>query len=224
MFIIGITGGIGCGKSTIAEICRKSGFTVLDADAISRQVTVAGGSAIEEITEAFGNTVLNEKGSLDREKMARTVFRDKKRLDLLSAIIHKHVIEQMQLEVEKLNKSKVRAIFLDVPIPVRHGFLDICDQVWVVWADEKVRISRLRKRGMSDDEARRRIQMQMTKDEYLKLADREIDNSGTMEELTDQVYMLMQQELAPRGIRYSDFRLLEKDEANDENKLPEDNE
>ena len=76
---------------------------------------------------------------------------------------------------------------------------------------------------MSDDEARRRIQMQMTKDEYLKLADREIDNSGNMEELTDQVYMLMQQELAPRGIRYSDFRLLEKDEENDEDKLPEDN-
>lgn len=203
MFIIGITGGIGSGKSTVAEFCRQAGFTVLDADSISREVTMSGGAALPEIIEIFGTSVLNSKGALDRERMARSVFSDKRRLDQLSAIIHKHVIEQIMDRTEKLKKSKEKAIFLDVPIPVKHGFLDISDQIWVVWAEDDVRIKRLRARGMSDDEARRRMQMQMTNEEYLRLADRQIDNSSDLDALREQVLILMQQELASRGIRFS---------------------
>lgn len=203
MFIIGITGGIGSGKSTVAELCRQAGFTVLDADGISREVTMAGGAALPEIIDVFGPSVLNSKGALDRERMARSVFSDKRRLDQLSAIIHKHVIEQIIERAEKLKKSKEKAIFLDVPIPVKHGFLDISDQIWVVWAEDDVRIRRLRSRGMSDDEARRRMQMQMTNEEYLRLADRQIDNSSDLEALREQVSILMQQELASRGIRFN---------------------
>lgn len=205
MFIIGITGGIGSGKSTVAEFCRQAGFTVLDADAISREVTMAGGTALPEIIEVFGPAALNNKGALDRERMARSVFSDKRRLDQLSAIIHRHVIEQIVSRAEKLKSSKEKAIFLDVPIPVKHGFLDLCDQIWVVWAQDDVRIRRLRSRGMSDDEARRRMQMQMTNEEYLRLADRQIDNSSDLETLRDQISLLLQQELAARGIRFNEL-------------------
>lgn len=213
MFIIGITGGIGSGKSTVAGFCRQAGFTVLDADAISREVTLTGGSALSEIVEVFGESVLNNKGSLDRERIARSVFSDKRRLDQLSAIIHKYVIEEILSRVEKLKKSKEKAVFLDVPIPVKHGFMDISDQIWVVWAEDDVRVRRLRSRGMSKDEAKRRMQMQMTNEEYLRLADRQIDNSKDLNDLREQVSILLQQELASRGIRYSE---LENSENNHE--------
>ncbi len=222
MFIIGITGGIGSGKSTVAEFCRQAGFTVLDADSISREVTMSGGAALPEIIEIFGTSVLNSKGALDRERMARSVFSDKRRLDQLSAIIHKHVIEQIMDRTEKLKKSKEKAIFLDVPIPVKHGFLDISDQIWVVWAEDDVRIKRLRARGMSDDEARRRMQMQMTNEEYLRLADRQIDNSSDLDALREQVLILMQQELASRGIRFN--KLEDPDSKPDDHENSDDSE
>jgi dephospho-CoA kinase len=203
MFVIGITGGIGCGKSTVAGICRQAGLDIIDADLISRKVTEPDGAAMPEIVEIFGSEVLDDDLGLDRNKMARKVFSDKKSLDLLGAIIHKHVVEQMQLQVKLLEEKKVKAVVLDVPIPVRHGFLDICDQVWVVWADDDIRLRRLEARGMQPEEAKRRIQMQMTKEEYQKLADREIDNSSSLDDLCLQVSTLLQQELSPRGIRFS---------------------
>lgn len=203
MFIIGITGGIGCGKSTVAGICRQAGIDVIDADKISREVTEPQGAALSEIIELFGRDILDEKMGLDRNRMARKVFSDKKSLDLLSSIIHKHVVEQIQIQVNLLAAKKIKAVVLDVPIPVRHGFLDICDQVWVVWADEEVRLRRLEARGMQTDEAKRRILMQMTREEYQELADREIDNSSSLQDLCLQVNTLLQQELSPRGIRFS---------------------
>ena len=213
MFIIGITGGIGCGKSTVAALCKEAGLKVLDADAISREITRSGGVALPEIVDIFGMSVLNEKGDLDRSKMAKTVFKDKKKLDILSSIIHRHVVEQMRYKVEQLSEKKEKAVILDVPIPVKHGFLDLCDQVWVVWAEESVRLKRLRKRGMSEDEAKRRMQMQMTKEEYLKLADREIDNSSSVEDLRQQVTVMFQQELSTRGIRYQEIDKADTEQA-----------
>lgn len=202
MFIIGITGGIGSGKSTVADLCREAGLHVLDADVISREVTEAGGIALPEITESFGSAILNDKGGLDRVKMARLVFSNKKKLDQLSSIIHRHVIGRLQEKVEQLNAEKTKAVVLDVPIPVRHGFLDLCDQVWLVWAEENIRIRRLAGRGMPEEEALRRMRMQMTKEEYQKLSDREIDNSLDLGDLRLQVNTLLQQELTPRGIRF----------------------
>lgn len=201
MFVIGITGGIGCGKSTVATICREAGLPVVDADAISREVTAAGGLAIPAITAAFGTGVIDEKGGLDRTAMARKVFQNRGALDNLSRIVHQHVVEQMKARVEALAGQKQKAAVLDVPIPVKNGFLDICDQVWVVWAADENRLSRLRGRGMGEDEARRRMDMQMTKEEYLDLADHFIENNQDIASLADKVRELLERELGSRGIR-----------------------
>lgn len=201
MFVIGITGGIGCGKSEAADICREYGLTVIDADEISRNVSSCNGAAIPEIKEAFGRKFITEEGSIDRKVVSDLVFKNKKSLDILSSIIHKYVIEEIEIRVEDLRQKKYKAIVLDVPIPVKKGFLDLCDQVWVVWADDELRIQRLNKRGMSTQDAKRRIMSQMTKDEYVALADKIIMNNGSIESLKEQVTGLLNDELHLRGVK-----------------------
>ena len=201
MFVLGITGGIGCGKSTVAAICRDAGLPVIDADELSRQVTAAGGAALTELRDLFGPSVLDEQGALNRQRMARLVFSDRNKLDQLSAVIHRHVLDTMRAEVEKLREKKQRAVVLDVPIPVKHGFLDLCDQVWVVWSSDEVRIARLNRRGMGEDEARRRMAMQMSRDEYIALADHVIENDSSLDALRASVEALLIQELKERGVR-----------------------
>jgi dephospho-CoA kinase len=202
MFIIGITGGIGCGKSTVAQLCREAGLTVIDADEISRQVTAPGGSAIDPIIAQLGQAVLGKDGGLDRAKMARQVFADRRALDQLSQIVHREVIAEMQRQVEQLRAKKAKTVVLDVPIPVRQGFLDTCDQVWVVWSDEEIRIDRLRGRGLAEDDVRRRMAMQMNREEYEAIADHLIDNNKDYPALVEQVEGLLKQELGNRGIRF----------------------
>lgn len=201
MFVLGITGGIGCGKSTVAAICKETGLPVIDADELSRKVTSPEGAAIPELIEVFGQSVIDEKGALDRQKMAQIAFHDKKALDKLSAIVHRYVLEEMQKEVKRLAEAGEKAVVLDVPIPVKHGFLDLCDQVWVVWADDSSRIERLSRRGMSEAEARRRMAMQMSREDYLALADHVIENNDSLEALRQNVLSLLTKELKERGIR-----------------------
>jgi dephospho-CoA kinase len=201
MFVLGITGGIGSGKSTVAAICREAGLPVIDADELSRQVTAPGGAAIPELTELFGTGIIDEAGALDRQKMARLVFRNRKALDQLSAVVHRHVLDAIREQVDKLAAGKQRAVVLDVPIPVKHGFLDLCSQVWVVWADESIRKERLNRRGMEEEEAVRRMSMQMSRDDYVAIADQVIENDGTLDELREKVRELLILELKERGIK-----------------------
>jgi dephospho-CoA kinase len=202
MFIIGITGGIGCGKSTVADLCRRAGQPHNESVEVYRTVTAAGGSAMPAVVSQFGEDILRPDGGLDREKMAGKVFADRRVLDKLSRIVHAEVIAEMNRQVETLRQKKVKVVVLDVPIPVKQGFLDICDQVWVVWADDPIRIDRLRGRGMGEEEARRRMAMQMTFAEYSALADQVILNNADYPELVRAVNKLLQKELGDRGIRF----------------------
>lgn len=201
MFVIGITGGIGTGKSTVAKLFGLMGLTVLDADQISHEVTAAGGLAVPEVIECFGEEILDDDGHIDREKLAELVFTDKNRLDRLSAIVHRWVIASIQEQVKQLEKKKVKACVLDVPIPVKEGFLDISNHVLVVWAKESIRIQRLAKRGMSEEEARRRMAMQMTEEEYSRLANEVLRNDGSFDALVEAVESVATRELRSRGIR-----------------------
>lgn len=201
MFVLGITGGIGCGKSTVAAICQAAGLPLIDADQLSHQVTGPGGAALGQLQELFGEQIVTAAGGLDRTKMASLVFADKSRLDQLSSIVHHFVLAEMGRQVEELDQAGQRAVVLDVPIPVKQGFLDICDQVWVVWADDGIRLERLASRGMTSAEAKRRMAMQMSRADYAALADFVIENNGSLAELEDQVNQLLDQELGQRGIR-----------------------
>jgi dephospho-CoA kinase len=201
MFVIGLTGGIGCGKSTVAQICREAGLPVIDADELSRAATGAGGAAMPELIALFGPAITDATGALDRQKMARLVFADRRALDQLSSVVHRHVLEAIRRSVDAWAEKKARAVLIDVPIPVRHGFVDLCDQIWVVWTRDEIRLARLRQRGMDEAEAQRRMRMQMTREEYVGLADHVIENDGSFEDLSHIVQTLLDQELGERGIR-----------------------
>ena len=200
MFVLGITGGIGSGKSTVSGILAGKGLTVLDADEISRAVTAPGGRAMPEIAATFGNKVVTSNGALNRRVMSDIAFRDKKKLDDLSTIIHRHVFEQIDESLAKEKEKGSKCVVLDVPIPV-NKFRELCDQIWVVTCDKDVRLARLQKRGMDKDEAERRIAVQMTDDEYCELGDHSIDNSWDLEDLNDKVETLIREQLHERGIR-----------------------
>lgn len=202
MFILGVTGGIGCGKSTVAALLKEAGLAVLDADAISHELTAPQGKSLPAIVEAFGPDILAEDGSLSRQEMARLVFQDKKQLDRLSGIIHRDVLEEIGLRLDQLSEQKVQAVALDVPLPVKHGFLDRCDQVWCVWADENIRLERLFLRGLSREEAKLRIRVQLNEEEYRKLSTHMIYNNGDLSDLRTKVQELLESELQSRGIAY----------------------
>ncbi len=201
MFVLGITGGIGCGKSTVSGYFRDRGVMVLDADEISRQVTDVGGVALPEIAELLGPRAITAQGALNRKYVASLVFSEKKKLDKLSSIIHRYVLSTIAEEIAKAAEKKVKLVVLDVPLPVRHGFVDVCNQIWVVSTRDDIRLERLVLRGMDRDDARKRMAMQMTREEYEELADIVLENDGTIDELIEKVEKAVVQELNERGIR-----------------------
>lgn len=211
MYVIGITGGIGSGKTTVANVLSEAGIKVICADKISRAVTEKGGVAIPELSETFGPEFIKD-GALDRRKTASLVFRDRKALDRLNRIVHKHVLDQMGEELDQLEAKRAKVVALDVPIPVRHGFLDRSDVVFTVWSDDDIRLKRLVKRGLSRSDALQRIAIQMSREEYREIADAEIVNNGTIEDLRRQVEDIIGSRLRERGIRYKSFLAVPEDE------------
>lgn len=202
MYVIGVTGGIGCGKSTVSRALAARGLPVLDADRLSHEVTAPGGVAIAEIMACFGADLIRADGGLDREAMAKLAFTDKKCLDLLSRIVHKYVLETIGEKLTEFQKNRCKACVLDVPVPVREGFLDRCHCILVIQTEDELRIERLEKRGMSEAEARRRMALQLSAEGYAKLATHVIENNGTEEELMEKVDALLQPLLSARGIPY----------------------
>ncbi len=200
MFVIGITGGIGSGKSTVASIVRAAGIPVIDADVIAHELTEVAGETTGRIAAALGSDLLDAGGALNRKRVAALAFSNKPFLDKLSAIIHQDVIRAMDERLEEARQKGIKAIALDVPIPVERGFLDVCDQVWAVTADEETRLKRLERRGMDAVVAGRRMKVQMTRQEYRELATHEIDNNGSLAALEESVLLLLGKELGQRGI------------------------
>lgn len=202
MYIIGITGGIGSGKSTAARILRQRGIPVLDADALSHTVSGSGGRAIPALIEEFGPDILNETGGMDRAQIASRVFAHRSELDRLSRIIHRFVFEEMNQQIQELQKNRVPVVCLDVPIPVKEGFLDRCHLILVIQAPEELRLMRLQQRGMEREEARQRMRMQFEPEVYAQLADHIVENLGTEAELAEKLDHLLQPLLKARGIPY----------------------
>jgi dephospho-CoA kinase len=202
MLIIGITGGIGSGKSSFARLLAEAGLPVLDADQISHAVTAPGGASIPRIEEAFGSEFILPDGSLDRQRMADLAFEDKKALDRLSTIVHQDVLASMEHSLAELAEKKAPAVALDVPIPVEHGFLDRVDLVVCIWTDDEIRVERLVGRGMDAQEARRRIAVQMPREDYEKISDYFILNNGSSQELRHAAQTFLEEVLGDRGIKF----------------------
>lgn len=198
MRIIGITGGIGAGKSSVSAILEELGAIVIDADLISKQVVEPNEPAWLEIKEVFGEDFVKEDNTLDRKKLADEVFVSKEKKLLLEKIIHREVTAIIKGKLATIQEYGYNGIVvLDVPIPVKEGFLDMVDRVWVVVSNDEIRIHRLAKRSnMSRKDAKARMLSQLTQDEYMALAHEVIKNDGSEEDLKKNVKALYNKFLA----------------------------
>ncbi len=169
MKIIGITGGIGAGKSTVSNEFARLGATVIDADKIAKEVLKKNGLAYAEAISAFGNDILLENGEINRKKLAEIVFSDKAKLNRLNEITHKHIFIKMQ---EEIDRAKTEVVVLDVPLLFSADFAIECDIKIAVLADENVRICRVENRDkVTAEQVKARIKNQLTDEEYREMAD-----------------------------------------------------
>lgn len=184
MKIIGLTGGIASGKSTVSRALRELGAIVIDADEVAHTIMEPGKPAWEDIIEHFGSGVLNADQTIDREKLGAIVFNNPERLQVLNQITHPRVGEQFKQIITTLRAEKSDAVlFMEVPLLYETHMERICDEVWVVWVDEETQIQRLMKRdGLLREDALKRIDAQMSLDEKARRADFVIDNRYSIEE------------------------------------------
>ena len=188
MLSIAITGGIGSGKTCVTDIIRSHGYTVIDADAMSREMTSAGGKAMPYIREKFGPEFIMEDGSLNRAAMRDLIFRDPAKKALLEEGTTKVVLEDIETIRRQKEKDGEKALFFDIPLLFETGTEGEYDAVWVVSADYDVRARRIMERD-GIDAGMIGLIMDSQEDEETKKsgADLVISNNGTMEELEQAV-------------------------------------
>ena len=182
MLKVGLTGGIGCGKSTVAGMMRDLGCRVIDADEISRNLAKPGQPAYDEIIAAFGPEILLADGRLDRAKLAHLVFADASKLSKLNKILHPRVIAEEERQLVELARTEPHAVaVIEAALLIEAGHHKLLERLIVVWCRPEQQIERLtnpRGRAMSRDDAMQRIAAQMPLDEKRRMATDEIDNSG----------------------------------------------
>lgn len=185
---IGVTGGIGSGKSSVSNILRDFGVEIIDADIIAREIVRKGEKALKEIADSFGAEIIKADGELDRKKLGSIVFSNAEKLEVLNQITHKYIIEKIGNRVAEAEKKGLNIVAVDAAIPFKNGFLDLVGEVWAIVAKDDIRLSRIMHRdGLSYEEASQRLQSQMSQEEYVRLADKIIENNGGIEELTNTV-------------------------------------
>jgi dephospho-CoA kinase len=188
MYVVGLTGGIGSGKSTVLAMLAARGAEVIDADALVREIQQPGEDAYNEIVEAFGPEVVAPDGSLDRAAIASIVFADPDKRDVLNAITHPKVGKRFGERLAALGETD-KIVVLDIPLlgASKSGSEKFANAVIVVTASEPVKLDRLELRGMSREDAAARIAAQITDEERLAFADHVLTNDGSIEDLEKQV-------------------------------------
>lgn len=184
MKIIGLTGGIASGKSTVSRALRELGAIIIDADEVAHAIMEPGKPAWEDIAEHFGFDLLNQDHTINREKLGEIVFNNPQRLQELNRITHPRVMEQFKHMLQSIKTQQPDAVvFMEVPLLYETHMERICDEVWVVWVDEETQVQRLMQRdGLSREDALKRIDAQMPLDEKARRADFVIDNRFSIEE------------------------------------------
>lgn len=186
MLKVGLTGGIGSGKSEVSRRLVSLGAVLVDADAVAREVVEPGTPGLAAVVEEFGEDILRPDGTLDRDRLGSIVFADDARRESLNAIVHPLVGRRMQELVEDAPEDAV--VVYDVPLLAENHLAGLYDMVVVVDTPVEEQVRRLTElRGMTEEAARARIAAQATRERRRAVADRVIDNSGTLESLTAQV-------------------------------------
>jgi dephospho-CoA kinase len=188
MKVIGLTGSIASGKSTVAAFLREKGATVIDADEIAKEVVATGKPAYQKIVEHFGADILRPDRSIDRSKLGKIVFKDPEKLSLLNSIVHPEVMADVEAKLESYAKSAPDSVIvLDIPLLIEVGFHKRGDLTIVVSADKDIRLKRLMDKGLPQSEAEARIAAQSDKDRLESEADIVLNNNSTLKDLREKV-------------------------------------
>ena len=185
-FVVGLTGGIGSGKSTVADLFVVQGAALVDTDVIAHQLTAAGGAAMPQIVATFGPALANEQGALDRSAMRRMVFADPSARGRLETILHPLI---RQISDQRCTEATAPYVILAVPLLVESGsYSERCDRIAVVDCPETVQISRVMARnGLSENEVRAILKAQASREQRLAIANEVIDNGAGLTNLYPRV-------------------------------------
>ena len=189
MRIIGLTGGIASGKSTVARILEEKGARVIDADQLARDAVVPGTDAHAAIVREFGCEILSLDGTIDRGKLGAIVFADPAARRRLEAITHPAIAKLAEERLDSLRRQGTAVVFYMAPLLIEAGITGRVDEIWVVYVDRETQLARLMARDGSDRlDALRRIESQMPMEEKRNYGKEVIDNRGSLEETTRQVF------------------------------------
>ncbi len=194
LLTVGLTGGIGSGKSTVAKILEDLGATVIHADAVGHEVYLPQTEGWQRVTAAFGRDIVKPDQTIDRQKLGPIVFRDPEALKRLNSIVHPLIFAEVQRRIGSLRAAGVtKPIVVEAAVLIEANWLPLVDEVWLVVAGKEAVVDRLsRQRGLTRDEVARRLDAQLTDAQRRKAAQVVIENRGSLEELRGQVESVWQ--------------------------------
>jgi dephospho-CoA kinase len=191
MLRLGLTGGIASGKTAVAAMLRELGFAVLDADSLAHKLIEPGEAAYDQVIQEFGPAILDTDNRINRAKLAAIVFADAAKLARLNAIVHPRVKATIHQQFAEWSRNGTRdAAFVEAALLVEAGYQKDLDRLVITWCRPEQQLERLRARGFSDEDARRRIAAQMPVADKLRYATEKIDCSGSLEDTRKQVETL----------------------------------
>lgn len=191
--IIGITGGIASGKSTVVAEIKKHGYQVIDADQVVHELQAKGGKLYQALCNWLGTDILQENGELDRKKLGQLIFSSKDMLEKSSHLQNGIIREELARRRDELAKTQ-DVFFMDIPLLIEHDYMEWFDDIWLVHLDEKTQLERLVMRNhFSKEEAKKRMASQMSTEAKKPYADKLLDNSGDLTELKAQIHQLLQE-------------------------------
>jgi dephospho-CoA kinase len=186
--VIGLTGGIGSGKSTVAKYLAELGAKIIDSDDVGHDAFLGGSPMYDDVVAEFGKGILGPDGEIDRKKLGAVVFNDRPKLDRLNNIMWPRMKEMVRRQIADYRRQGVKAVVVEVPLLIESGWTDLVEEVWVVVASEATVVRRLKEqRKQSEEETLRRIRSQLSNEERIKRADIVIHNDGTPEEMKAKV-------------------------------------
>lgn len=189
--IIGITGGIASGKSTVVDEVRKHGYQVIDADQVVHELQAKGGKLYQALLDWLGDGILKLDGELDRQKLGQMIFASKEMLTKSSQIQNGIIRQELARRRDELAKSQ-EVFFMDIPLLIERDYVDWFDDIWLVFVDEKIQLERLVLRNhLTREEAQKRIASQMSTEAKKTFADKLLDNSGDIATLKKKVAELL---------------------------------
>lgn len=192
MKVIGLTGGIATGKSTVLKMFQQKNIPVIDTDKIARDVMEINQAAYFKVVAYFGKEILLPTGDINRKKLGEIIFKNKEKREKLNSLVHPEVKKVVLEEIKYYQNLGHELVVVDVPLLFESNFDKLCDITIVVYTEEHIQYERLMKRdNLSYEEAKRRIDAQMKLSEKVKLADFIIDNSSTIEETEKQLINLL---------------------------------